>query len=349
MNDLQKEMKGNAPVKNIWGLVTGNYQKQLDAYNKGIAGLADATIVTGHKKTGLFGWGKGKDIYSSILDEYDDILDKEGKLNTARIQNILDTRKMSDETRNYLQNLVYLQDAAKAAQEELRNYLQSTFGVLGDDIMSSIENAILDKGVNAWEKFGKAGAKVIENLGKQLAYELFFAEKFKKLQKDLEAVYGSGKSEEDIAREAMALVGNFYQNIGKDMELAQGFMENWQKEAEKYGLKLWQPEQSFTQDSSKGYSVSMDQDAGGAILGRVAGLYETGLRMESLLSGISMSTTNIFSQNVLINNELQKQTVLLDEIKQVQVKSFFIAEEMNETIKEHGNKLDKIAKNTKDL
>ncbi|MFV0326890.1 MAG: tape measure protein [Bacteroides xylanisolvens] len=346
---LKKGASSGGIMGAYFGKQLNDYRKKVDNYNKGIAGLANATIVTGHKKTGLFGWGKGKDIYSSILDEYDDILDKEGKLNIARIQNILDTRKMSDETRNYLQNLVDLQDAAKAAQEELRNYLQSTFGVLGDDIMSSIENAILDKGVNAWEEFGKAGAKVIENLGKQLAYELFFAKKFAKLQEDLEAIYGSGKSEEDIAREAMALVGNFYQNIGKDMELAQGFMENWQKEAEKYGLNLWQPDQSYTQDSSKGYSVNMDQDTGGAILGRVTGLHETGLRMESLLSGISMSTTNIFSQIAPINNELKKQTVILDEINQKQSKSYFHLEEINETLKGAVTKLDKIDKNTKNL
>lgn len=80
---------------------------------------------------------------------------------------------MSDETRNYIQNLIDLQEHAEAAQEELRNYLQNTFGTLGDDMMSSLENAIKDRGVNAWDEFGKAGAKVIEQLGKQIAYELF--------------------------------------------------------------------------------------------------------------------------------------------------------------------------------
>lgn len=346
IGDLQNEMQGNAPVKNFFQL--NKYRKELDAYNKGIGGLYNATIVTGHKKTGLFGWGKGKDVYSSILDEYDDVLDKEGKLNIARIQNILDTRKMSDETRNYLQNLVDLQDAAEVAQEELRNYLQATFGSLGDDIMTSLENAIRDRGISAWEDFGKAGAKVIENLGKQIAYELFFAKKFAKLQEDLESIYGSGKSEEDIARESMKLVGQFYQNIGKDMELAQGFMENWQKEAEKYGFDLWNNE-STSQSPSKGYSVSMDQDTGDKMVGILTSMQMSGFKMEGLLSVISMDTANIFKQTTSINSEMTKQTNILNNIYQVSRNSFFEVEGTGKYLKDMNGKLSNIETYTKAL
>lgn len=325
-----------------------DYRKQVDNYNKGVAKLGEAQIVTGHKKTGLFGWGKGKDTYSSLLEVYPDVIDAEGKLNKARLQTIIDTRKMSDETKAYLQNLINLEDAAEAAQEELRNYLQSTFGALGDDIMSSIENAIINKGVNAWEEFGKAGAKVIENLGKQIAYELFFADKFKKLQSDLEAVYGSNKSEEDIARASMDLVGKFYQNIGKDMELAQGFMENWQKEAEKYGFDLWGNE-STSQTGSKGYSVSMDQDTGDKILGRVTAMQMSGLKMEGLLSAISLDTANIFKHTANMNSEMAKQTNILNNIYQVQRNSFFEVEGTGKYLKDMNGKLSNIETYTKAL
>lgn len=327
-----------------------DYQRQVNNYNKGIAGLAEAQIVTGHKKTGMFGRGKGKDTYSSILEVYPDVIDKEGNLNKERLQTIINTRKMSDETKAYLQNLLDLQEQAEAAQEELRSYLQSTFGSLGADIMTSLENAIKDKGVNAWEEFGKAGAKVIEELGKQIAYELFFADKFKKLQSDLEAVYGSNKSSEDISRESMDLVGQFYQNIGSQMDLAQGFMENWQKEAEKYNLNLW--DKDSTQDSSKGYSVSMDQDTGGAILGRVTGLHETGLRMEALLSTISLDTSKYLAQSTSMANELKKQTDILNDSFQIHKKSYFKIEAISEgmeVLEDVKDRLTQIEKNTKGL
>ena len=52
-------------------------KRLLDAY----AGLADISIVTGHKKTGLFGWGKGKDLYSSILTVYPQLISANGDFN----------------------------------------------------------------------------------------------------------------------------------------------------------------------------------------------------------------------------------------------------------------------------
>ncbi len=351
---LEKGASSGGFMGTYFGIQLNDYQKQVDNYNKGIAELGKQQIVTGHKKTGLFGWGKGKDLYSNILDipEYKNLI-KDGKLDIDMANVILDTRKMSDETRNYIQNLIDLQEHAEAAQEELRNYLQNTFGSLGDDMMTSLENAIKDRGVNAWEEFGKAGAKVIEELGKQIAYELFFADKFQALQNQLEAVYGSNKSEKDIAREAMDLVGNFYQNIGSQMELAQGFMENWQKEAEKYGMNLWQSDnEKHTQSSSKGYSVSMDQDTGGAILGRITGVYESILAIKSMMSGINFDYTKYLTQSIIIGDELKKHTAIFYEMQQMQMKSYRISEEINEgitSLQEIKGDISAISKNTKGL
>lgn len=352
LQDIQKAIQGEAPVyiepKNPYDISSSlkKYQKQKEAYEKGYGKLADQQIVTGHKKTGLFGWGKGKDTYSSILDAYPDLIDSENKLNKERLQAIINTEKMSDETKNYLQNLLDLEDAAEAAQEELKNYLQSTFGSLGDDLMSSLENAIKDRGVNAWEEFGKAGSKVIEQLGKQLAYQLFFADKLKKLQSDIESIYGSGKSEEDIARDVTALLGNFYKNIGKDMENAQGFMENWQKEAAKYGFDLWNDVNQTA--SSKGFQ-SMDQDTGDRLDGRFDALQMSGLRIEGFLSTISVYTNNIQNISLQTNSELKKHTEILNEMKTIHLNSFYQIEGTKDFLKSMNDAMAKIDKNTSRL
>ena len=262
-NQLQDSIKGEKPGKpSFFQQITGEYKKQLDAYNKGIGGLYNAQIVTGHKKTGLFGWGKGKDTYSSILDVYPDIIDKEGQINKQRLQAILDTQKMDDATRAYLQNLIALQEEAEKAQEALRDYLNQTFGSLGGDLMKSITDSIRNEGVEAWKEFGKAGASVLEKLGQQLAYELFFADKFAKLQKDLEAVYGSGKSSEEIANDAMNLIGSFYDNIGTEMDKAQSFLEEWKSRAGNKGFDLWSNEDTKSNDNSlKGAYAKASQES----------------------------------------------------------------------------------------
>mgnify|MGYP007011126545 CR=1 FL=1 len=80
------------------------------------------------------------------------MIDGENKLNKERAQAILDTQTMSDENRNLLQNLIDLQEQAEEAQQALRDYLEGTFGSLGDSIMDSITEAIENDGVDAWEK-----------------------------------------------------------------------------------------------------------------------------------------------------------------------------------------------------
>lgn len=98
---------------------------------------------------------KQHDIYTSVLQVYPDLIDGENKLNKERAQAILDTQTMSDENRNLLQNLIDLQEQAEEAQQALRDYLEGTFGSLGDSIMDSITEAIENDGVDAWEKFGE--------------------------------------------------------------------------------------------------------------------------------------------------------------------------------------------------
>jgi hypothetical protein len=282
-SQFSKELKGDAPAKlaGFLGVLFNNaYKKQLDAYNQGVGALNQIMIKTGHEKTGLFGWGSGRDIYSSLLDVYgkDKLLNPDGSLNIDFAKTILDTQTLSDKNKELLQSLVDLQEKATEAQDALRNYLQDTFGSLGGDLMDSITSSIQDKGVNAWEAFGDAGAKVIENLGKQLAYELFFAGKFEQLQKDLEAVYGNTVDPEEIARKQMELVGDFYNTISGDMEAAQAFMENWQKQAEEYGFDLWQGD-GTSQSGQSGAFTTMSQ--------------EQGTKLEGLFTSVQMHTANI--------------------------------------------------------
>jgi septation ring formation regulator EzrA len=179
-----------------------------------------------------------------------------------------------------LQSLIDIQQQAEAAQEALQDYRHETFGILGEDIMDSIVTSIQDKGVDAWEAFGDAGAKVIENLGRQFAYELFFADKFAKLQDDLSAVYDKTNNPEDIARQQMELVGKFYAGIENDMDAAQAFMENWQKKASEYGFDLWQD--GAEQSGKAGAFSTMTQ--------------EQGTKLEGLFTSVQMHMANIDNQ-----------------------------------------------------
>lgn len=273
IEDYKETLKGDAPTLklnpfNLRGSLN-DYKKQKEAYDKGVGALNNVTVKTGSYTTGAWFWKKQHDIYTSVLQVYPDLIDGENKLNKERAQAILDTQTMSDENRNLLQNLIDLQEQAEEAQQALRDYLKGTFGSLGDSIMDSITEAIENDGVDAWEKFGEKGSSVLEDLGKQIAYSLFFSDKFKRLQADLEKIYGSGKTEEEIAKEARDLVASFYQGIGTDMNNAQQWMEHWKEEANKQGFHLWETE---NREVSSNNGIAASQDSVNELNGRATAI-----------------------------------------------------------------------------
>ena len=235
-------------------------------YDAGIGALADIEVVTGSKtvSSGFLGLGKEqKDVYSGILGVYPDLIDAENRLNVERAKAIVSTEKMRDADKDLLQSMIDLEEQAKEAEEVLSDYLQETFGDLGNSIMDSITNAI-SAGTDAWEDFGQAGAEVLEKLGKQIAYTLFFSESFNQLENDLKKVYQqTGKSDQQIAEESGALVEQFYNGIGSQMEAAQGFLEGWDKQFE--SLDLW--DGSSRDGASKGFGA-MTQDSADELNGR---------------------------------------------------------------------------------
>lgn len=295
---LKQEMAGSAAKGAEYAAMAGSnidrffYQGRLsdaaEAYRQGLGGLWDAQIVTGHKKTGLFGWGKGKDLYSSILEVYPELIDANGELDTTMLQTILDTRKMSDETRAYLENLIELKDAMDEAEEALEDYLQQTFGSLGDGALDSIKTALAEGG-SALENFADEAASVLENLGEQIAYSLFFADKFDDLESQLKDVYGGEGSPEDIANEAMEVIGDFYDGIGSDMSAAQAWLEAWREKAEEMGFDLWQGD-GTSQSGKSGAFTTMTQDQGT----KLEGLFTSGQmhwasideKMDNAVSGL---------------------------------------------------------------
>lgn len=296
LSDLKQELAGSAVRGLEYALISGTWYDQLfggvftqakNAYKKGLGGLWEAQIVTGHEKTGLFGWGKGRDVYSSILSVYPELIDANGELDTAMLQTILDTRKMSDDTRKYLENLIDLKDAMDEAEEALEDYLQQTFGSLGDGILDSITTALAEGG-SALENFADEAASVLENPGEQIAYSLFFADKFDDLESQLKDVYGGEGSPEDIANEAMEVIGDFYDGIGSDMSAAQAWLEAWREKAEEMGFDLWQG--GTSQSGKAGAFTTMTQDQGT----KLEGLFTSGQihwasideKMDNAVSGL---------------------------------------------------------------
>lgn len=301
ISELAKEMQGEAskPKMNLFemwtGDVTGSFQKKVDAYNKGLSALYNARIVTGHEKTGLFGWGKGRDTYSSVLDVYDDLVTAEGKLNVTRAQSILDTEKMDDETRNLLETLIQLQNQAEEAYKEMQAVLQETFGALGDNLSDSIVNAFVS-GTDAAESFKASVESILEDLARQMMYKLFLQKNFDKLQENLEDIYSNAENTDEgtkkLGEQVTNLLGNFFSGIGDTIDQSTQFLEEFQKQAAASGFNIFQGEKGeglkegikgITEDTAQLLASYMNAVRGSVLLqelymknidANVAGIYQ---------------------------------------------------------------------------
>lgn len=316
LSALRKEMQGEAPVKdwfeNVTGDVLGTYARRLAEYNSGIGALADAKIVTGHKKTGLFGWGSGKDLYSGVLEVYPELVKASGELDMEMLRIILDTRKMSDSTRAYMENILSLGEAMEEAGDQLESYLRDTFGAMGDGIMDAVTQAV--KGSeDALSVLAGHGASILENLGQQIAYSLFFADKFDSLEEDLKDVYGSGKGEEAIAEDAMGLLGEFYAGIGNDIETAREWMEAWQEKASSMGFDLWNDTDSV-QTGKAGVLATLTQDQGTKLEGLFTSVRAHEASIDENVEDMADGLANAVSHLQGIKDNTEKANEKLDGI-----------------------------------
>lgn len=273
-------IKGDGKIKpkGMFNMVYNMLDKS--SLNSDIAALRNAEIITGHKKTGLFGWGKGKDIYSNILSVYPDLIEGENKLNLERAKSILNNEKMDDTTRTLLKNLVELQEKAEEAEEQLRSYLKETFGSLGDALTDSIINAFAT-GEDAAAKFKENVTEVLNSLAKQMVFQLFLSKMFNQLQEDIENIYKKHADKEidekELSTQVTNLLGGFFEGLDDNVEKANVFLEQFWSNAEKNGFD--RPEGQAQASTSIGLA-SITQDSAN----RLNGSFDNMLRYTSAIS-----------------------------------------------------------------
>lgn len=252
--DLDKELGGTQSQKNteskrnlisrIFGVKDPNAELR-QAY----AGLADIEIKTGHKKTGLFGWGKGKDIYSSILDVYPDLIDANGKFNSSLAETIINTRVMSDEDKAALQNMIDLAEQAEAAYEELNSYMTDIFGELGSSITDALVSAFVN-GTDAAEAFYDSVSDMLETLVKQMIYSVTLAPIIAEAQEKMMEIAKNDKLSDEEKLEAWTdVLDGVIDDALEQQGTVDKLIKNAQEIAEKKdpNLQIFKPDK----DSSK--------------------------------------------------------------------------------------------------
>lgn len=335
VSELNKELEGtqaqkkkqssDALIKKLFGV--SNPQEEL---KKAYAGLANIEVKTGHKKTGLFGWGKGKDIYSSILEVYPKLIEENGKFNASLAETIINTRTMSEEDKARLQNMIDLSKQAEEALKVIKDYLTGIFGELGSTMNDALVDAFKN-GKDAAKSFTDSVSDMLETLAKQMIYSVTLAPLMEKAQKGMmDIMQNTGLSEEQRFSQWTGVLNNLVDDAIANQDVAYKLMEEYQRKAKDKGFDIFKPELKG-QDSTKRGFETMSQDTGSELNGRFTALQIAGegilnqsmltnewlSKMYSVMSATNMPDIATSSKNLIENNYQSPTNISFpsDEIK----------------------------------
>ncbi|WP_291528854.1 tape measure protein [Bacteroides sp. UBA939] len=324
-SDQKKSQSKDALFRKFFGVV--NPQEEL---KKAYAGLADIEIKTGHKKTGLFGWGKGKDIYSSILDVYPELIDANGKFDKSLAETILNTRTMSDESKAALQNMIDLAQQAEDAYNQLNDYLTDIFGDLGNTMSDALVDAF-ENGTDAAQAFTDSVSDMLETLAKQMIYSVTIAPLLEKAQKDMmDTMQDTGLTDDQKFSKWTGILNGLVDDAVEQQGVANRLYGDFQQMAKEKGIDIFQPDDSSSQNATKGGFQVMSQDTGSELNGRFAALQIAGeeiknqaVKQVDLLSSINEKMSTLYTApDVEDTGAVVSPTFYVDELREVFASGF---------------------------
>lgn len=214
-------------------------KKATEDFAKAWKKANDIKVVTGHKRTGLFGWGKGKDTYSTILSQYPKLIDAHGKFNVSLAESILKTRKMNDESKAALQNLIDLAKQQEEAWKEIRGYLTDIFGELGNTITNALVDAFRS-GTDAGKAMAESVGKMLEKMGTDMIYSAVLQKYFLKAQKEMEK-YATDEhlSEEERFAAYARILDELTAGVSADSGKAASLLEQFKRMATERGINIF--------------------------------------------------------------------------------------------------------------
>ena len=298
VSDLNGELKGTGKYSGGYlsffngafgkiDLLSKEQREFYDAY----AGLADIEIKTGHKKTGLFGWGKGKDIYSSILDVYPELIDEAGNFNKELAETIINTREMSDTDKAAFQNMIDLAGQAEEALQSVKDYLTEIFGEFGSTITDALVDAFKN-GKDAAEAFADSVSGMLEKLAKQMIYSVTLAPYIEKAQEQmLETMKNESLTDEQKFNSYANILDSLTSGVLSEQEEFNALLEKYKQIAENKGIEIFKPDEDAGRSATSKATVQASQESVDRVDGRLTVMQGHTFSMaDSLKVLVSIST-----------------------------------------------------------
>lgn len=223
-----------------------------------------------------------KDLYPELFEGPEEL----GGFNVEAARALLETNnQLNDEAKRQLQEVVDLYDQWQEAEDQFKEYLNSTFGEIGDSLGDSIVDAFKN-GTDAMEAWGQSFNNVLEKVGKQMMQTLFFQKYFDQLEADLTQLYNDyGDDPNVLATKIPELLGTFFGGMDDVVGKAENWWKTYNEKAKEYGFDLLGNDTEKQSATSRGFQA-MSQDTGDELNGRFSDLQMKGQQIIDINTGI---------------------------------------------------------------
>ena len=336
--DIKKRIKGDLETladyrfslekKEQWagGRILFDQKAEGDNY-----GLGMISVKTGHAKSGFFGLGKGRDLYSGItqLAEYKDLVKANGHLNLELAKSIASTREFEGDGKKAFESLIKAEESYEAALKQMDDYLGGIFGNYATDIMDVVADAF-ERGTDAAEAFGDVTRKVMRNVAKDMVQAAVLQPVIEQQSELVKKAYATGNRDE--ITKALGAASHAFADVEK---VAQ---EEYKKAAEEFkrqGIDLSGSSAATREASQKGIATA-SQDSVDELNGRMTAVqghtYNIAENTRMLLGtaneilksvvGIERNTGNVHARLSVVEQHLKsvKDTVGDIALKGIKIK-----------------------------
>lgn len=336
--DIKKRIKGDLETladyrfslekKEQWagGRILFDQKAEGDNY-----GLGMISVKTGHAKSGFFGLGKGRDLYSGItqLAEYKDLVKANGHLNLELAKSIASTREFEGDGKKAFESLIKAEESYEAALKQMDDYLGGIFGNYATDIMDVVADAF-ERGTDAAEAFGDVTRKVMRNVAKDMVQAAVLQPVIEQQSELVKKAYATGNRDE--ITNALGVAAHAFADVEK---VAQ---EEYKKAAEMFkqkGIDLSGGSAATREASQKGIATA-SQDSVDELNGRMTAVqghtYNIAENTRMLLAttneilkgvvGIERNTGNVHARLSVVEQHLKsvKDTVGDIALKGIKIK-----------------------------
>lgn len=295
-------------------------------------GLGMFSIKTGHAKSGFFGLGKGRDLYSGLtqIAEYKDLVKANGHLNLELAKSIAATREFEGDGKKAFEALIKKEEDFEAALKQMDDYLGGIFGNYASDIMDAVIDAF-ERGTDAAEAFGDVTKKVMRNVAKDMVQAAVLQPVIQKQSELVKQAFASGNREEYI--KALGEASRAFADVQK---VAQEEYKNMADIFKKNGNDLTAGSTASREASQKGIATA-SQDSVDELNGRMTAVqshtFDIAENTRMLLAttneilkgvvGIERNTGNVHTRLSVVEQHLKsvKDTVGDIALKGIKIKS----------------------------